>query len=414
MRQSVFVMCRRFGSSIDCMRAIPKPPLRPALLLVLSIALCANVAAQEFDLEELGITLLEQREEAGKLHLELVDSDGNKFTVVSTPDIAGESVAKIGEIKDGFFAWEDVVLDSVMFVAEKGKELEIIIKPGSYVYNGQDLNQYMPSGMVFYYGENLYFDFRMMKENLFLRFTGRWINADEFGKKIVSALENPLAYNQTRSFEFYLAKFGQHDKAIDDLMFVVDRHKRQYATDYADAQKAIEENLSAIGREQASQDARHNALERAHEGLSARYDDLRVSHRELTGKHEALEASHQQLDQRHEELKTSHEGLSARHEKLLDAHEELLEQFQDLSERYAVHVEEFEKARYANLVMHNEILFWTYQVDRDAIKTVIEMKEANPEWTKKEINEALKETEIKLTDREVYLILAIYFNQFDE
>ena len=233
----------------------------------------------------------------------------------------------------------------------------------------------------------------------------------------MSALENPLAYIQAQSAEFYLAKFKQHDSALDDVMFAVDQHKRKYAADYAEAEKVIEDfeaNLGAIGRDQESQDQRHSALARAHGDLDDRHDDLIASHQELTAKHEALDTAHQQLDQRHEELKSAHEDLSSRHTKLLDGYEELLKNFQDLSARYAAHVEEFEKARYANMVMHNMILFWTEQIDQDGMKAVIEMKTANPGWTKKEINEAVREAKIDITDREVYLILAFYFNQFDE
>ncbi len=74
--------------------------------------------------------------------------------------------------------------------------------------------------------------------------------------------------------------------------------------------------------------------------------------------------------------------------------------------------------RLANAVMtlHNTgfLGFGVNEIKRDLVKRVVELKRDNPQMTKKQIEEKLREEKIEAKSYEVFLILSVYFNEFDK
>jgi hypothetical protein len=79
---------------------------------------------------------------------------------------------------------------------------EILLVPRSFIYKGQDLSRYMPSGIQFFYSDYLEFDFRIVVDNLFLRIKGQFFSEEEFAEKVTAAVSNPYAYLESQDPEF--------------------------------------------------------------------------------------------------------------------------------------------------------------------------------------------------------------------
>ncbi|HUV08961.1 MAG TPA: hypothetical protein VMX75_14610 [Spirochaetia bacterium] len=343
--------------------------MRIKVLHILFFLLAINLFP--VSMEDLGLKILEEGKSDGKTSLKLADSAANVFTVVFSVPVSDETWRTVVSIKDGLWAWKDVDLASVKFVVTE-KEMEIVVMPLSYVFRGRDIKPYMHSGMNFFYSDYLTYDFRMVKDNLFLRMFGRWINEEEFGKKMVFALDNPLAYIQAQSPDYFAAKLVEHDKSIDNLLYDSEQQKKSIAK-----------------------------LESSHAELSRQFQEA-VAYgeqviKEATRKYEDLLASHQTLEQKHADLQRAYNELETAH--------------RDLIAKYEEHVGFFERLRYAMLFEHNNFLSFKYQIDKEAISAAVQLKKENPGLTKKDMEKLVKEKGYRLSGKEISLIYEIYFNE---
>ncbi len=95
-----------------------------------------------------------------------------------------------------------------------------------------------------------------------------------------------------------------------------------------------------------------------------------------------------------EKLKEGLKSLKKKHEKLLNTHEKL---------------------KNAVLTLHNTgfLGFGVTEIDKKVIKRIIQLKKSNPKITKDQISEKLEKEKLKASSQEIFLILSIYFNEFE-
>ncbi len=66
------------------------------------------------------------------------------------------------------------------------------------------------------------------------------------------------------------------------------------------------------------------------------------------------------------------------------------------------------------MALHNKGIFGAVRLPgQDAVNRIIVLKQQNPDWTKSEVLKQLREEEYKLSANEVFLVLALYFNEFE-
>jgi len=77
-------------------------------------------------------------------------------------------------------------------------------------------------------------------------------------------------------------------------------------------------------------------------------------------------------------------------------------------------VRQMQLLEYGVMVLHNRgWLFGTINLpDHAAVEKAIELKKANPNWTKDELATELKKGGYKISGNELFLILGLYFNEF--
>lgn len=271
---------------------------RILLTLCLIIFISTNLLAVDWPARN--ITVVEKKEIEERTELVLKDAEGHQFMVQYDGTLDEGSAAAIVKLLKIFYAWKNITIDTMRFNVSK-QSMSISIFPSKYEYKGKDFLPYLPAGMLFIYTDTLSYNFRLTKDNLFIRIKGEYTYEKLIGDKMTEALKNPHAYIRKRDPEYFLAKLSQ-----------------------------LEEDLE---RTRARQHTFRN---------------------------------------------------------------------------------EYNKLRYALMYLHNTGVLWGKNpINKKAIERVVEIKKNNPKIKKDDIVKQLDKEKIEISGKELDIILAVYFNEFD-
>lgn len=159
----------------------------------------------------------------GKTIVHLKDDKGRAFTVQYVTEPGEAQIKKIVETRDLFFNWQDLAVSSMRITCTPN-QIQFNIIPSRFTYKGVDYVQYMPAGMVFFYGKHLQYEFRMVKDNVSMKFKGRFINKPEFLLALKYAVDNPLAYASRTN---YMARIDKLEQRLDSVTLRYYRLKQE-------------------------------------------------------------------------------------------------------------------------------------------------------------------------------------------
>ncbi len=95
--------------------------------------------------------------------------------------------------------------------------------------------------------------------------------------------------------------------------------------------------------------------------------------------------------------------------------EYFLEKIEELETSLKKLNDEKEKIRNAVITLHNSGFFsGPSPIPAANVQKVLDMKKANPKWNAKQISEELEKQKVKISDKEVGLILAVFLNEFEK
>ena len=93
---------------------------------------------------------------------------------------------------------------------------------------------------------------------------------------------------------------------------------------------------------------------------------------------------------------------------------ELSEKHETLVDEFDIQTLNFNTVRYGLIMLHNRGLFGRFNdMDKNAIAKLTALKTENPSLTVDEARVMLQDANMEMTKKEVRLIFAIYFNDFD-
>ncbi|MCF7927775.1 MAG: hypothetical protein K9L68_02035 [Spirochaetales bacterium] len=184
-------------------------------------------------------------------------------TKVSSPArIGAREQAIMEELYNEFSAWNNLRAQSVRLRFENERAYLVIV-PSKLICEGKDMAGYLPSGMQFsYISGYLEYNFRMLVDNLFLRFFGRFVDREQFCAEMAEAVANPFAYIQANDPAYAMRKLVSVEKELDKLQ-----------TEAAENSGSVEELRSSL----KELSARHRRLREEHEKLLSDYRDLLYS-----------------------------------------------------------------------------------------------------------------------------------------
>jgi outer membrane murein-binding lipoprotein Lpp len=210
--------------------------MKKATFLLPIIFLAVGIAAYGIDLQNYGFNVTNTQQENNQTVYTVQTSDGFTFTVASSAPLTDSNAKVLKTSVSTLAGWKLLKIQQAKIVFN-GSRADILIIPASFVYKGVDLAKYMPSGIQFYFDTYLQYDFRMLKDNLFLRLKGEVYDETQFADRLYSAVENPVLYLQTNNPEYLLLQINALTKKIDNLTTQIEQTNAAFSqlTDKVDA-----------------------------------------------------------------------------------------------------------------------------------------------------------------------------------
>lgn len=135
----------------------------------------------------------------------LTDSSGRRFTVKYYEQISERDVGIILELNSKFYSWKNMTPAKINYFISN-KTIEIVVVPARFKYKEENILKYLPAGMLFVYTDSLSYNYRITRDNIFVRVKGRFKDESELCDKTLEAINDPLAYLKKRDPEFFLTK----------------------------------------------------------------------------------------------------------------------------------------------------------------------------------------------------------------
>ena len=123
---------------------------------------------------------------------------------------------KIVDINAKFSQWKYMKPDNNEYFVT-GESLEILVVPSSFKFKEYDFMTYLPAGMTFIYDYTLRYNFRITKNDVFLRLNDKFIDEDSLCNRMKEGLDDPIGYLKKREPEFFLQKLNELEEKQDRL-----------------------------------------------------------------------------------------------------------------------------------------------------------------------------------------------------
>jgi hypothetical protein len=197
--------------------------MKKTLLIVPVILLIASFTAFGVDVQSYGYTVNGTHQENGKSFTDIIDSNGQAVSIATSGSAFTDANMKVlGDVLTTLESWSDLKIGSIKVIFNDDRA-DVLVVPTSFVYKDVDLAKYMPSGIQMYYDNYLQYDFRMLKDNLFLRLKGEVYDQDQFAGRAYEAVQNPVLFLQTNSPEYLLQRINDLVAKVDALSQKLDQ-----------------------------------------------------------------------------------------------------------------------------------------------------------------------------------------------
>ena len=130
---------------------------------------------------------------------------------------------QVVELNKKFTQWKYMKSSAIDYLVTSNS-LEVLITPNHFTYNNNDFLPYIPGGMTFIlYDYGINYNFRVTKDNIFLRLNDKFIDEESLCKRIKEALDDPVLYLKKREPEYLLQKLNELESDIAQLKMYHDR-----------------------------------------------------------------------------------------------------------------------------------------------------------------------------------------------
>ena len=156
--------------------------------------------------------------EAGVNQFACKDSSGQAFTVIyaETPD--PKYTKDIIALKNIIFNFKTVKIRELKIAVNEKKGIEAVLLCDSVSWQGNELVSFLPAGLFFIYDQQtVKYDFRLVKDNFFVRINGNLISEDDLLKKVYDAWVNPAEYIKKRDPEYLLGKLQELQEELQRI-----------------------------------------------------------------------------------------------------------------------------------------------------------------------------------------------------
>jgi hypothetical protein len=147
----------------------------------------------------------------------LKDAAGHIFYVEDGLNIPEEQADAVIKQKDMFYSLQLIKIKELKFQFEEGI-LQAVLVPSELKYNNKDLTPYLTSGLIFSVENSvLVYNFRIRKDNYFLRINGSFVSEKVLCDKLVEAVSTPQTFVQRRDPDYLLSNLDRLSRENEAL-----------------------------------------------------------------------------------------------------------------------------------------------------------------------------------------------------
>lgn len=183
--------------------------------LIFIIGFIANAFA--YDWSAAGWTVKETGTVENENFLILQNSYGKEIKVRYHDELADDLAEQVVKVYEKFQNWKYMKPGTIEFFVN-GSTLEILVIPSEFNYRGYDFLPNIPGGMTFISDYELRYNFRVTKDEFFLRLNDRFIDEELLCKRMKEAVDDPISYLKKREPEYFLAKLNELEEEQKKLL----------------------------------------------------------------------------------------------------------------------------------------------------------------------------------------------------
>ena len=174
-----------------------------SMIIIFSFMLIGiTTTTYAFDWKSLNLEVISQTKNDSQTILTLRDKQDRTFRVIYQDEtMLAKLSSPIIKFKDAFYAWRNIRFKDISFMVF-ANFLDVVIIPQQLLHNNLNLAMAIPGGITMVYDpekDTILYDFRIMKEDQFVRIAGDYSKEDELVTKIGAAYDNPSTYLQPTS-----------------------------------------------------------------------------------------------------------------------------------------------------------------------------------------------------------------------
>lgn len=349
--------------------------MKVAKLLIPVILLVSGSMLFGADFPQYGMTVLSTASDTVYTEYRVRDGNNHVFDVLTREPLSDAEFQALNLVTGTIYKFQYIKAKS-MRVVFAGDRINVILVPLSFTYQDKDFMKYLPSGLQFYFGLSLEYDFRILVNNLTLKIAGEFFTETQLCERLVSAVSNPLAFLLSSNPEYLMEKITGLQQTAEEF--------RAYGI------AATQEFNKARGE----LDATMENLEETEANLEETRTNLEETKAELTKTATDLDNAKSDLEKTNTELA----DLSASHDSLATDYTDLLGNYHNLQK--------------AVILVANQGIFSTIKkFNVAAVERAIEAKKENPELDDKALVAKLKGEGVSLSPKEAFLVNQVfYFN----
>lgn len=170
---------------------------RIILAIIIVFLILTGVHSHAFDWKKFDGEIINTAQDGQKTVVTLKDRKNKVFKIIYQDEGMLEKVTpKINKYKKEFYDWREITFTDISFMVFDNY-LEVIVIPREIPHGQTDLAKAVPAGITMLSPpdqEKMHYDFRIIKDDYFLRIEGDYINEEELITKLRYAYDYPLVY----------------------------------------------------------------------------------------------------------------------------------------------------------------------------------------------------------------------------
>lgn len=191
--------------------------MKRIILAVTVVILLVSVHSYAVDWKKFDGEIISTSQDGQKTVVTLKDRKNKVFKIIYHDEAMLEKVApKINKYKKEFYDWQEITFTDISFMVFDNY-LEVIVIPQKIAHQQTNLAKAIPAGITMLSPpdqEKMHYDFRIIKDDYFLRIEGDYTNEEELITKLRYAYDYPLVY--LRRADSGLVKGGSQNGATDE------------------------------------------------------------------------------------------------------------------------------------------------------------------------------------------------------